>query len=288
MSAAGTTWVWVDGTLATADEARVGALDHGITVGDGAFETCKVVEGTPFALTRHLARLRRSAATIALELPWDDAHLAAAARAAIEAAAADPANADLGVGRLRLTVTGGDGPLGSDRGDAGPTLIAAAGPSGAWPATTSVATVPWVRNERSAVAGAKTTSYAENVVALAEAHRRGASEAILANTVGALCEGTGSNVFLVVDGELCTPSLATGCLAGITRELVCELVPVVERDDLTLEHLRTAPEAFLTSSTRDVHPIAEVDGVALEAAPGPLTAAAAAAFADLGARTLDP
>jgi branched-chain amino acid aminotransferase len=247
-----------------------------------------VVDATAFAITRHLRRLRRSADAIALLLPWEDDDLLTACTATIAAANADPANAGLGVGRLRITATGGLGPLGSDRGEAPPTLIVAAGPSAPWPATTSVATVAWTRNERSAVAGAKTTSYAENVVALAEATRRGASEAILANTRDVLCEGTGSNVFLVVDGDLCTPALSTGCLAGITRELVCELVPVVERDDLTLDHLRHAPEAFLTSSTRDVHPIATVDGIALAAAPGPRTVAAADAFAALTARTLDP
>jgi branched-chain amino acid aminotransferase len=282
------TWVWVDGTLTAASDARVGALDHGITVGDGIFETAKVVDGTTFALTRHLARLRRSAELIELDLPWDDDHLRDACAETIAAADDDPANAASGVGRVRITVTGGPGPLGSDRSDVAPTLIVAAGPSGTWPPSAAVATVRWTRNERSAVAGAKTTSYAENVVALAEAHRRGASEAILANSVGALCEGTGSNVFLEVDGALCTPSLATGCLAGITRALVCESVEVVERDDLTFEHLRSTSEAFVTSSTRDVQPIATVDDHHLPTTPGPLTEAAMLAFAALEARTLDP
>jgi branched-chain amino acid aminotransferase len=282
------TWVWVDGVVTAAGEARIGALDHGVTVGDGVFETAKVVDGTPFAMTRHLVRLRRSADLIGLRLPWSDDELIAASATTIAAAAEDPANASLGVGRIRLTVTGGPGPLGSDRSDVPPTLIVAAGPAGAWPPSAGVAIVDWIRNERSAVAGAKTTSYAENVVALAAAHRRGASEAILANSVGALCEGTGSNLFLEVGGELCTPSLSTGCLAGITRALVCEIGPVVERDDLTLDHLRDAGEAFLTSSTRDVQPIGEVDGVALPAVPGPLTAAAMDAFAALEAEGLDP
>lgn len=278
------TWVWVDGALTPADQARIAALDHGVTVGDGVFETAKVVDGTPFALTRHLTRLRTSAAIIALRLPWSDDDL----RSACAATLAAVAEAGDEPGRLRITVTGGPGPLGSDRSDVPPTLVIAASPASPWPATTAVATVPWARNERSAVAGAKTTSYAENVVALAEAHRLSASEAILANTVGALCEGTGSNVFLEVDGVLCTPSLATGCLAGITRALVCEAVPVVERDDLTLDHLRWADEAFLTSSTRDVHPIARVDQRDLPAAPGPLTTMAATALAAIEARTLDP
>jgi branched-chain amino acid aminotransferase len=152
-----------------------------------------------------------------------------------------------------------------------------------------VVTVPWVRNERSPVAGAKTTSYAENVVALAEAHRQGAAEAILANTVGALCEGTGSNVFVASGGRLRTPSLATGCLAGVTRELLLEVIDVEEVETLTLDDLRGADEAFLTSSTRDVQPIAEVDGRLLPAPlPGPLTRAAADAFAAVQAADLDP
>ena len=82
--------------------------------------------------------------------------------------------------------------------------------------------MPWTRNERSATAGLKTTSYAENVVALAHAKERGGIEAVFANTRGELCEGTGTNVFVVVDGELLTPPLESGCLAGITRELTLE------------------------------------------------------------------
>ena len=110
----------------------------------------------------------------------------------------------------------------------------------------------------------------------------------MTNTGGALCEGSASNVFLEVDGRLCTPALSTGCLPGVTRALLLELVPVDERDDLTVDHLRRAREAFLTSATRDVHPLRVLDGEALAAAPGPLTAAAAAAYAGLVGSTPDP
>ena len=113
-------------------------------------------------------------------------------------------------------------PLGSDRGDGTPTVIVAAAPMAPWPATAEVVVVPWPRNERSAIAGLKTNSYAENVVALAHAHERGRAKRCFVNTAGGLCEGTGTNVFVVVDGELVTPSLASGCLAGITRVLVIE------------------------------------------------------------------
>lgn len=117
--------------------------------------------------------------------------------------------------------------------------------------------------------------------------RPGADEAIFANTRGILCEGTGSNVFVVVDGRLCTLLLASGCLAGITRGLVCELVEV-EEVDLPVESLAAAEEAFLTSSTRRVQPIGSVDGVVAPAAPGPLTAAAAAFETPPVSRDLDP
>jgi branched-chain amino acid aminotransferase len=272
--------VWVNDRLVALDEAAVSPLDHGVTVGDGIFETLQVVRGEPFAARRHLVRLRRSAAGLGLTGLPDDDELRGAMAAVIAAN-------QVAAGRLRLTVTGGVSPLGSDRGDAGPSVLVAVAGLPPWEAATAVVTVPWRRNEHSAVAGLKTTSYAENVVALAYAHDRGGSEAIFANTAGELCEGTGSNVFVVHDGRLCTPPLPGGCLAGITRELVCELVDV---DELTLPltALAEADEAFLTSSTRDVQPIRLVDGAALAACPGPRTEAAAAALAALMAEDLDP
>jgi branched-chain amino acid aminotransferase len=128
------------------------------------------------------------------------------------------------------------------------------------------------------------------VVALDHAHRQASSEAIFGNTRGELCEGTGSNLFLVLDGQLVTPSLASGCLAGITRALVLEWTGAVERD-LPLPGLRDAGEAFLTSSTRDVQPIRQVvwpDGQHQRLEVGPLTTAARTTFAERAASTVDP
>jgi branched-chain amino acid aminotransferase len=276
--------VWVNGELVDAADATVSVLDHGFTVGDGVFETLKVVvdgDGVarPFALTRHLRRLHRSAAGLGLTVPCPDDELRAAAATVL---AASP-----GAGRLRITLTGGAGPLGSWRDGSRPSVVVAAGPGRAVAATAAVATVPWRRNEHSPLAGLKSTSYAENVIALRAAQARGADEAVLANTAGQLCEGTGTNVFVGIGDRLVTPPRSSGCLAGVTRELVLEVVEAHE-EDLPLDALAGADEAFLTSSTRDVQPIASVDGRALPRAPGPLTAAARAALAALSARTLDP
>jgi branched-chain amino acid aminotransferase len=272
--------VWIDGALVGADEARVSPFDHGMVVGDGAFETMKVVDGLPFALSRHLRRLNRSLAGLGVTPPDEDA-----LRTGVHdvVAANQP-----GVGRLRITVTSGVGPLGSNR-DRGvrPTITVLTGPPATWESTAAVVVCPWVRNERSAVAGLKTTSYAENAVALAWANERGASEALFANTVGRLCEGTGTNVFVAFGGRLVTPPLSSGCLAGVTRELLLEL-GAAEEADVPIDALGTVEEACLTSSTRDVQPISLLDGRPLDPSPGPVTRAALEAFADLQARTLDP
>ncbi|NYD42121.1 aminotransferase class IV [Nocardioides panaciterrulae] len=253
---------WMNGELlpdATSPALRVS--DHGFTVGDGVFETVKVVEGRPFALRLHLERLARSAAGLGLpELDQD------AVRRGVAAVLDGPG---LVLGRLRITYTGGPAPLGSARGDQPPTLVVVGDAMSPTPATTRVATVPWPRNERGALTGLKTTSYAENVVALAEAARRGASEAVFANLAGQLCEGTGSNVFYVVDGEVRTPTLASGCLAGVTRALVLDWCGGVEVDEPLAEVAR-ATEIFLTSTTRDVQGVAAWDERELPA-PGPVT-----------------
>jgi len=272
------TYVWIDGEVLHADRARVSPFDHGLLTGDGVFETLRLYRGEPFAARRHLLRLGLSAAAMGLPCPEPDVLRRAMADVVV-------AN-ELRSGRMRITVTGGPSPLGSGRGDAGPTVIVAAGPLTEWPPATAVVTVPWPRNERAALAGVKTISYGENVVALAYAKERGGGEAIFANLAGNLCEGTGTNVFVGVGSRLMTPPLSAGCLAGVTRDLLLELLDVVE-EDLPLSALTSAHEAFLSSSTREVQPISTVDGHAL-GGTGPLTELASARFADLVRRDLDP
>ena len=269
--------IWLDGDLVAASDATVSVFDHGLTVGDGVFETVKVVHGVPFALRRHLARLERSAAGLGLPAP-DLTEVSKACAAVV-------GQVERGHHRLRITYTSGVAPMGSGRGDAGPTLVVAIAPYDLPTATTSVAVVPWPRNERGALAGIKATSYGENVVALARAHELGASEALFADTQGRLSEGTGSNVFVVLGERLLTPSLSSGCLAGVTRALVLEWTEA-EEAELPIGVLDKADEIFLVSTTRDIQAVHTVhrpdrhpDGRRVLAAPGSVTMRVAEIFA---------
>jgi branched-chain amino acid aminotransferase len=276
--------IWFNGELVPLETAAVSPIDHGLVVGDGVFETLRVYDGTPFAWTRHLARLRSSADGLGLVAP-DATVLRKAADAVI-------AENSLREARLRITITGGPAPPGSRRAPVPPTVIVVGFELEPTTANASVMIVPWTRNEGGALAGLKTISYAENVRALAYVEERGAHEAIFANTKGNLCEATGSNVFLVLDGACCTPPLSAGCLNGVTRQLLLEAgtqvgIPIAERD-VPVDALRRADEAFVSSTVREVQPIATVDGVALPLTPGPVTARLATAFTELTERDLDP
>jgi branched-chain amino acid aminotransferase len=279
-SVPGSTVMWVNGELVAPDRGMLRPDDHAL-VGDGVFEAVKVSAGVPFAITRHLRRLEVSARPLGIEI--DETQL----RAAIHAVLATP-QAQASPCWLRITVTGGSAPFGTGRVGGRPTVVAAVAPMRPWAATTSVVVVPWTRNEHGATAGLKTISYADNVIALRDAHRRGAEEAIFANTAGNLCEGTGTNVFVRVGDRLVTPTLASGCLPGVTRALLLEWMPDVVEQDMPIGALRDASEAFLTSTSRDVHPIATVDGNRLAMAPGPLTQRARAVWRDNAARDTDP
>ena len=276
--------VWINGRMVEPDQPHLRADDHGVIVGDGVFETLLVVrrdEGaTAFAVRRHLERLRRSARILRFKCPYSDDDLRAAIDQCLDAAP--------GAGVVRITATSGGGPLGSGRSGArGSAIVVAGNRPPDYPPGTSVAIMPFPRNERGAMAGVKTTSYAENVLALDIARERGASEAIFADTRGRVSEGTGSNIFWSDGERLHTPPLDTGCLAGVTRAMLLEQLDIAETH-LPVDKLPEVSEAFLASSTRTVQSIARIDGTELPVVDGPLTAVAAKAMAEMIATDLDP
>ena len=277
--------VWIDGDLVDPGAKHLSVFDHGFVAGDGVFEACEVLDGVPFALTRHLDRLRHSALGLGLAAPDESV-----VRSAVEqVAAAWHTKQPTAQARVRITLSAGLGPLATGRGDGPGTLVVAATGMGEHPPA-RVWVAPWVRNERSALVGLKTTSYGENALALDRAHAHGATEAIFGNTRGELCEGTGTNVFLEDETGLVTPPLSSGALAGVTRALVLEWalqagIPVRE-EALPLAAIHEAEHVALTSSSRGIAPVVAVDGVAK--VPGQLTLAMGEIFATNRRRSFDP
>jgi branched-chain amino acid aminotransferase len=271
--------IWLNGRLFDdPHQATVAGTDHGLVVGDGVFETLKVTERGAFAVRRHLNRLNRSASALGLPEP-DHGGIREAIDAVLD-------GRDFPRGKLRITYTGGRGPLGSEAAYGPPTVIIVLAPVDASPRLTSIVTAPWTRNEHGALAGVKSTSYAENVRGLGYAANHNASEAIFLNTAGHVCEGTGTNIFMVFGDTVITPPLRSGPLAGITRELIMEW-STVEQGDLTLDEARRADEVFITSSMRDVQGVERWDDQTFSPAHR-VTRAVAASFAERSEADLDP
>ncbi len=275
--------VWIDGAVVDADAARVPVFDRGFLYGDSVYEVTRTFGGRPFALGEHLDRLRGSAERIAMRLP---------PRGEIERAVVD-AVAATGEPEcyIRVVVTRGAGPIGLDPALADtPRLVVMALPlklpdESAYRDGVALAVVGARRNAPGSIdPQVKSGNYLNSVVAVAEARRRGAFEALMCDAVGRIAEGASSNLFVVRGtGRLATPSLSIGLLEGITRRHVIAVARAlglaVDEVGLWPADLATAAEAFLTSSVRGVVPVVAVDGTKIgDGRPGPITGQVAAAY----------
>ena len=276
------TLVWLDGALVERSEARVSIDDLGFLYGAACFETMRAYEGVAFRLDRHLERLAAGLAALGVRPP--------SRNALTEAVSATLAANGLREARIRLTVTAGSGaarPVVDPAARPAVLVVAEPAPVDLPPAVLAVAAVRI--DEQRPLRGAKTVNYLPSLLALAEARTKGADEALLLNTAGAIAEAAASNVFAVYAGTLVTPPLHDGGLPGITRAAVIECaraldVPVEERS-LTPHRLTEAGELFLTNSVAGVRPVALVAGRwHARQAPGPVTARLAEAYARLVGR----
>jgi branched-chain amino acid aminotransferase len=280
------TLVSVDGVIQRPEEARISVFDRGFLYGDSVYEVMRVYRGIPFALEAHLERLESSAARIGLALPWSREALTAELRAAIAAFGKNP---DL---YLRVVVTRGSGRIGLDPGLAeGPRRIVivqdvaeTAPPARAYQDGVALALVGVRRNLREAIdPEAKTGNYLNSVLAVAEAKRQGAYEALMLDHRGMLTEGSSSNVFVVIGGLLMTPPLDGAILRGVTRGVVIDAAKTrgirVLEVPLSESSLLEIDEAFITSSVREVVPAVKIgDRVLGDGTPGPVTRQVMAGF----------
>ena len=295
--------VYVSGNLVPAGEARISALDAGVLLGAGLFETLRTYAGTPFRLGAHLARLRASGEFFRIFVRETDAEIAAVVARLLEANGIPDA-------RVRLTATRGPLALREPQGDpeqgrrvadavdddeAPPaTLIITAGPMTPYPAELyekgATVVVSDIRiSPDDPTVYHKTTGYLRNLLALRDAHRARATEALIFNTKGRLAEGSLSNVFIVTGGSLLTPPVEEGLLAGITRAAVLELAAEVgvpaEQRPLAAREVLDADEMFLTNSVMELLPVGRVERKEIgDGLPGPVTKRLAEAYKALVAR----
>lgn len=262
----------------------ISVFDRGFLYGDSVYETLRTVGGRVVECGAHLERLRRSAEGIAFELPFTDAQICEPLEQTLRAAANEDS-------RIRVVVTRGAGPIALDtRGAEHPVLVIMVSPlvvPSPEEYERGISAVVVGEREGSIRPGLKTGNYLGNILALRRAHELGAEDAIMCNADGAVAEGASSNLFLVVDGSLHTPSLASGVLAGITRSGVIRLVSerlgmsVSERTVMPGE-LRGADELFLTSSVRGIMPVTTLDGAQVGGGvAGPITRRVSQAYAQL-------
>ncbi|MES1207077.1 MAG: aminotransferase class IV [Pseudomonadota bacterium] len=278
--------VHIGGRVCLPEEAKISIFDRGFLYGDSVYETIGTAYGRLFALADHLVRLERSAQRIGLRVP---------ARAEIERAIADTvAAAGNSESRVRVILTRGAGKLDLDPASVDDTqlvvIVFPLGPPSAdmYAKGVSVAIVSVHRNSPRAIdPGVKSGNYLNNVLALGEARRRsGAYEAILCAADGNVAEGSTSNIFVVIGGEIRTPGLAVGILDGITRAKVIEVcrahsIPLRETN-ISPDDLRRADEVFITSATRGALPVTTVDEAPIGAGtPGPVTRRVMALYDEL-------
>jgi branched-chain amino acid aminotransferase len=269
--------VYVNGSITPAQDAMVPVYDHGFLFGEGIYETLRTYHRVPFLLDRHMRRLRASADYLRLQLPFDDPTLAGWIGDTMRAAG------ELPEAYIRILVTRGVGELTYDlRATPNPSVVIIVKPLDEPPASAEtegirISLVSVLRNHPGSVNPViKSNNLLNNAMAMQEANRRGAEEALMCNYRGELAECSQSNFFVVRDGDVLTPGADAGLLEGITREFLFEVGRAagieVREATLVADDLDTVDEAFITGTTRELSPVVRIDDRVIGTGkPGPIT-----------------
>ena len=237
-----------NGEYCEGDRGILSAAEIGVLNGVGVFETIPLYHGTPFALEEHWQRLVKGANRFDLPHP----SLESLEKNLAELAKRNGAGS-LPLCRARITL------LSAQSSDRSSHEVLEIGAPPSHPSAAQTVTLPYSRNERGALSGIKSINYGENAIALLEARRLGADEALFANTRSQLCEGIWTNVFVKLGQRWCTPPLSSGCLPGVTRKFVFKIAPEIEEADIEMDQVETIEAAFLTSSMRGIQPVSRIN-----------------------------
>ncbi|MCZ6872691.1 MAG: branched-chain-amino-acid transaminase [bacterium] len=269
--------VYVNGRFVPAEEAKVSVFDHGFLYGDGVFEGIRVYGGNIFRLQQHVQRLYDSAQCILLRIPMTQAEMTAVIVDAVKRRGVPDQY-------LRVVVSRGVGDLGLDpQRCLQPSVIIIAETIALYPEQVYVQglALVTVATRRMPSSGLdpriKSLNYLNNIMAKIEAQQAGAMEGVMLNAEGYVAECTADNIFMVRQGQVLTPSVACGALAGVTRDTVLEIVQeqglITQEAFLTRYDLYTADECFITGTGAEIVPVVQIDGRHIGGGePGPVTA----------------
>ncbi|RJQ43475.1 MAG: branched-chain-amino-acid transaminase [Nitrospiraceae bacterium] len=269
--------LYLNNRIVSEKKALISVFDHGFLYGDGVYETLRAYKGVVYMLDEHIRRLFRSAAMIDLTIPMTPE---AIRKAVYETMTANSQKEAV----IRISISRGKGPLGLDPALCPkPTLVIMSSEFKKYPSLyyqkgVKIAVVSIRRNYRGALdPQIKSLNFLNNILAKIEAKKRGAYEAVMLNYKGYLAEGTITNIFFLKDNILFTPSISVGILDGITRKIIIdtagELGIKVHEGRFRQEALCRAHEVFISNTTIEVMPVAEVDDRKVRTSPGKITKA---------------
>ncbi len=257
-------------------EARLSPGQMGLLMGWGVFSTLRIYEGVPFAFDRHWARMSHDADRLGIALGYSQASVR---KSIVDLAAANQRTE----GAARISFIKNHGGLWADAPASPPTdLLIFTRPMAPWPAAHKLTLFPNAIYSEGKLAGAKMLSWVQNSGTLERVHGEGFDDALLLNERGHLAECTSANIFLVRGRKVHTPPLSSGCLPGVTRSVLCEVIPAAGfkflEEDLSPADLDTAEEVFISSTTREVAAVESIQPKWKYQAPGKITREIAAAF----------
>lgn len=267
--------IYLNDRLVPRAEARVSVFDHGFLYGDGIYETLRAYQGIVFKLDEHIERLFRSASMIGLTIPKNFDEIKAAIYETMKANSHSDAY-------VRLTISRGPGPIGLDPELCpNPTFVIVSEAFKEYPIQyyekgIKIAIVSVRRNFKDALNPMiKSLNFLNNILAKIEAKNKGAYEAIMLNYRGHVAEGTITNIFFVKNSIICTPELDVGILDGITRMTILNIAEGmgfrIKEGKFTPEDIYSAEEVFISNTTMEVMPVAEVDDKKIGTKPGKIT-----------------
>ncbi|HZS51241.1 MAG TPA: aminotransferase class IV [Bryobacterales bacterium] len=253
--------VLYNGRIIPATEKVLSPGQVGLLAGWGVFTTLRIYDGVPFEFERHWARMSKDARLLHVPLAADPEQVRRQLCELVRANHAENGAARMCV--VRNTGSFWEGPGISTAAD----VIALTSDLKPWGEAVRLGVVPAARYAASPFSGTKILSWAWNLTWSEEAQQRGFDEALLLNERGEVAECTSANVFAVIDGKICTPPLSSGCLPGVTRSVLLEEIGGIEERSLRPEELYDASEVFITSTTRELLAVSEIEGHTISSGP---------------------